>query len=299
MRSLCLGSGNAWPLNEIAADRYAQERLKAIADTPTGQRPKDRRYRSSLYVEMGGQRILIDCGPDFAHQRLEFGVKAIDALLLTHDHFDHTAGLFDLEVFKRASDAWRPLPVFAHPKTFETLIPRLGYLFGGLLERRDTQPFTEVRLGELTVRTFKTYHGPFAPGSVGYVLQDATRKLVYTSDFSHVVENEQAITDGGRPDVLVIEANWFNEPAQNTSGHMSFQRAMPLIRRWDPEQVYLIHFGDEDLDQQAMDPLPHDIPLTHDQWNRAVRQAFAADETLVRFTRQDDIVAFDGLEIKA
>ena len=61
--------------------------------------PHDRRLRSSAVVEIQGKRILIDCGPDFREQILRLPFGKLDAVLLTHEHYDHVGGVDDLRPF--------------------------------------------------------------------------------------------------------------------------------------------------------------------------------------------------------
>jgi len=61
--------------------------------------PRDSRLRSSVYVEYEGLRILVDAGPDFRQQMLRAGISGVDAILLTHNHKDHTGGLDDIRAF--------------------------------------------------------------------------------------------------------------------------------------------------------------------------------------------------------
>ena len=61
--------------------------------------PRDKRRRASVYVEYEGQKILVDAGPDFRQQMLREGISGVDAILLTHNHKDHTGGLDDIRAF--------------------------------------------------------------------------------------------------------------------------------------------------------------------------------------------------------
>ncbi|MBE6250256.1 MAG: MBL fold metallo-hydrolase [Bacteroidales bacterium] len=61
--------------------------------------PRDKRLRASVYVEHEGLRILVDAGPDFRQQMLREGISGVDAILLTHNHKDHTGGLDDIRAF--------------------------------------------------------------------------------------------------------------------------------------------------------------------------------------------------------
>ena len=61
--------------------------------------PQDKRLRSSVFVEYEGLKILVDAGPDFRYQMLREGITNVDAILLTHNHKDHTGGLDDIRAF--------------------------------------------------------------------------------------------------------------------------------------------------------------------------------------------------------
>ena len=60
---------------------------------------RDKRLRSSVMLETDTERVLIDCGPDFRQQMLRWGFKKIDAVLVTHEHYDHIGGVDDLRPF--------------------------------------------------------------------------------------------------------------------------------------------------------------------------------------------------------
>ncbi len=89
--------------------------------------PRDRRLRCSCLVEVNGLRILIDVGPDFRTQALRYGVDDVDAVLITHHHFDHVAGLDDLRPLLFRNRA--AIPCFAVGNTVETLTDMVPYIF--------------------------------------------------------------------------------------------------------------------------------------------------------------------------
>ena len=138
---------------------------------------------------------------------------------------------------------------------------------------------------------FQTKHGAFAQGSVGYLVRfrgatGADKTLLYTSDFVDLVEFPEAPS---RPDYLVIQSFWLNEPVHNRPNHMSFQRAIRFIERFDPVEVtFVVHIGDADMvpgdpcnsyakKYAPSDPLkppsggePYPIPLNQEQWQETV-----------------------------
>jgi len=84
---------------------------------------------------------------------------------------------------------------------------------------------------------------------VGYVFEpvedNVVSKLVYTSDFKTLPEEPEFLS---RPEILLIQAHWLNEPGNNRPNHMSLQRALDYIQRWRPKRaVYLLDFSDGDF----------------------------------------------------
>ena len=89
MKITILGSGTSCGVPQIGCP------CKVCTSTD----PKDKRLRTSALVEVGGKRILIDCGPDFRQQMLRIDFKPLDAVLITHEHYDHVGGLDDLRPY--------------------------------------------------------------------------------------------------------------------------------------------------------------------------------------------------------
>lgn len=89
--------------------------------------PRDNRLRTSALVEHNGFRILIDCGPDFRQQMLRQSISDLDAVILTHQHKDHTGGLDDIRAFNYFRQA--AFPIYAEPNVQESLKMEYSYAF--------------------------------------------------------------------------------------------------------------------------------------------------------------------------
>ena len=89
MRITILGSGTSCGVPQIGC----------TCEVCTSTDPKDKRLRCSALVEVDGANILIDCGPDFRQQMLGIDFKPLDAVLITHEHYDHVGGLDDLRPY--------------------------------------------------------------------------------------------------------------------------------------------------------------------------------------------------------
>ena len=301
-----LGTGGAWPVPELSCDcRICREmRLK-----------NQSRKRTALLLR-GESKLLIDCGPDIASQLEPYELERLDGVLLTHEHGDHYLGLDALCSYKRSRprDCYGPIPVYVTRESWEVIGSHFGYLVqSGVIEIRPVEPGQNYVFKEFELTPFKTNHGGFAPGSVGYVIRtrgtDGTRiRLVYTSDFVDLPECPQALCD---TDYLVIQSFWLNEPRENRLNHMSFQRALEFIKAWRPRrETYLVHIGDGD--QVYGDPAntmakkyepgsplcvpstqqPYPVPLNQEQWQKTVDQILADHGLSFRVT-----VAYDHLRV--
>ncbi len=240
MEILFLGTGAAWAVPEHSCGCAICSRMLAEGEERT---------RTSFLVR-GSESILVDCGPDWRIQMRTHQLERPDVILITHEHGDHFLGLDDLLAFRRSlpADSWRPIPVYATEQSWKAIEIRFGYLLGSLIEKRYAVPGVQLEGLKTRVTPFKTYHGPTAAGSVGYVLEDQLSgqdfKIIYTSDFSRLEAEPRILME---PDVLIIQSHWLNEPRENRPNHMSFQRAMDYIRKWRPRrETCLVHISDAD-----------------------------------------------------
>ena len=297
-----LGTGSAWSVPEYGCDCAVCRRMRSLGE---------RRMRSSLFID-GEEKILIDCGPDMREQMTRFSLPLMDAVLITHEHGDHYLGLDELLSYRRCveSELWRPIPIYATEETWKSIEPRFGYLLGSLLEKRSAQPGIPLQGLTSTIVPFKTDHGDFPRGSVGYTIfygSEKKKKLAYTSDFERVNHGEHLLENA---DTLVLQTNWLNEPEFNRPHHMSFQRALDYLERWRPRKTFLIHISDQDWiegdpsnrylkKQRPLDPLrsprtgaPYPIPTCQEEWSATVQKIVEERNLPLNIE-----AAFDGLTV--
>lgn len=112
-----LGTGTSQGVPMIGCD----------CDVCRSDNPKDKRYRASAYIQYEGLDILVDAGPDFRSQMLRAGIRHIDAILLTHNHKDHTGGLDDVRAFNYIERA--PVRIFCEKYVEESLKREYSYAF--------------------------------------------------------------------------------------------------------------------------------------------------------------------------
>jgi phosphoribosyl 1,2-cyclic phosphate phosphodiesterase len=286
MKLIFLGTGAAWGLPELNCDCMVCLEMR---------RKEEKRTRPSVLLT-GKGNVLMDCGPDIASQLTTHGVDGLDGVLITHEHGDHYMGLDELFSYKRATTrgAFKPIPVYLTKKSWEVIGMRFGYLVDmGVIEIHEVEPNESFTLKGFEFSPFKTNHGSFAAGSIGYILKTSDShgketRLVYTSDFWDLPESPQ---DLFHPDYLIIQSFWLHEPAKNVPQHMSFQRALEFLREWQPvKETFLVHIGDGDVipgdpanemlkKNKPADPLrspeggdPYPPPLNQEQWQKVVDQ---------------------------
>ena len=222
---------------------------------------RDQRLRTSAMVEVDGVRIIIDAGPDFRQQMLREGVRHIDAILLTHGHTDHVAGLDDVRAFNFVDyPEIHRVDIFAAPYTVQTVLKVFDYAFAqnkyrGVpeidLHTIDMQQ--SFRVGEVEITPISGKHSRF--DVTGYRIG----KLGYLTDFKEISDEEIAKLKG--IELLVVNSLRF-EPHDS---HFSVTEALNLIEKVAPQQAYLTHMSHEiGLYDQAASRLPEGVKFAYD-----------------------------------
>ena len=222
---------------------------------------RDRRLRTSAMVEVGGVRLVIDAGPDFRQQMLREGVRQIDAILLTHGHTDHVAGLDDVRAFNFVDyPEIHRVDIYAAPYTTQTVLKVFDYAFAqnkyrGVpeidLHTIDVgQPF---KVGEVEIVPIAGKHSRF--DVTGYRIG----ALAYLTDFKEIADEEVEKLKG--VETLVVNALRF-EPHDS---HFCVAEALALIERVAPREAYLTHMSHEiGLYDQASSRLPEGVKFACD-----------------------------------
>ena len=224
--------------------------------------PRDTRSRCACLVETDNLTLLIDTGPDFRQQALREGIDRVDAVLYTHHHFDHVAGLDDLRPFFFGNKA--PIPCFARTNVATVLRERFDYIFKdgtypGLPKlnlRVVEEAFrAESRYGadaSLPVTPVEVYHGQLP--IYGYRIG----RFAYLTDTSRVPEASFEVLHD--LDVLVLDAL----RTEKHPTHFSFDEAVATARRIGARQTYFIHMTHSVLHAEIDATLPEGIALGYD-----------------------------------
>lgn len=220
--------------------------------------PKDKRLRVSVWVSWDNFSLIIDCGPDFRQQMLTSKCPQVDAILYTHEHADHTAGLDDIRPFNFKQGE---ISVYAHERVLNNLKRRFDYVFESenkypgaptvkAIEVVNNQSFV---LGGKEIIPINVMHGSLQV--FGYRIES----FAYLTDVKTI--NSQELDKLKNLDVMVINA--LREEHHKT--HFNLQEALDFIALVKPKKAYLTHisyllgFHDE-----VQNKLPNSVYLAFD-----------------------------------
>jgi phosphoribosyl 1,2-cyclic phosphate phosphodiesterase len=218
---------------------------------------RNKRLRTSIHVEVNGKSFVVDTGPDFRQQMLRENVQRLDAVLFTHAHRDHTAGLDDVRAFNfmQGSD----MPVYGRQEVLDQLKVEFAYAFAkdaypGLpritLNRIDDQPFAldDVPVTPLPVMHLRLPVLGFRFGNFSYI-----------TDANLIPEETLRRLTG--TEVLVLNALQI-EPHVS---HFNLDEALKMIERIQPARAYLIHISHKlGLHSAVEKKLPAKVLLAYD-----------------------------------
>jgi phosphoribosyl 1,2-cyclic phosphate phosphodiesterase len=222
--------------------------------------PRDRRSRSSAYIETPECAWVIDTGPDFRQQALRENIRRLDAVLLTHAHTDHIMGFDDLRAYCRGG---RAIPVHGSATTLDHLKAAFAFAFDGKHRFPGyvnpdphvvTGPF---QLGATEVVPLPVPHG--RTETYGYLFsRDGHRLLAYISDCKSVPEHVRALISG--VDTLVLDALREREHAT----HMTVAEALETAAAIRPRRTLFTHLCHELAHAAVEAELPADVRVAYD-----------------------------------
>jgi phosphoribosyl 1,2-cyclic phosphate phosphodiesterase len=195
--------------------------------------PRDKRLRASVLVEHQDTVVIIDTGPDFRQQMLSARVDRLDAVIFTHEHRDHIAGLDDIRAFNYLQD--RPMDVYCEDRVLRALQHTFPYIFA---ERKypgipqvnfhhiGNEPFT---VGGMAIIPVRAYH--YRLPVLGFRIGDFT----YITDANLIDPEELEKIKGTRYFTICALRK------RKHISHYSLSEALEVIKMVNPEQAYLTH----------------------------------------------------------
>ena len=218
---------------------------------------RDKRFRSSIFVELDQVSLVIDTGPDFRMQMLRAGVKKLDAILFTHEHKDHTAGLDDIRPFNFRQK--KDMPIFGRKNVLEQIQKEFSYVFSpnkypgvpqiDLIEI-DENPFNLQGVSIIPIPVFH-YKLPV----LGFRIGDFS----YITDANFIPDETFKLLEG--TDVLVLNALQL-EPHIS---HFTLKEAIVQAQKIGAKKTYFTHISHKlGLHEQVSRNLPEGIHLAFD-----------------------------------
>jgi phosphoribosyl 1,2-cyclic phosphate phosphodiesterase len=220
--------------------------------------PRDQRLRSSVALFFRDKVWVIDTGPDFRLQALRYRLPTVDAILFTHAHKDHTAGLDDVRPYNYLQR--KRIPLYADPLAADQLRREFSYAFGEanypgvpLLDLWEIQPFSPFQLHGVEVYPLLLWH--YKLSILGYRIGG----LAYLTDVSQIPDETWPYLQG--LEVLVLSA-LRREPH---IAHLHLDAALHIVARLRPKSAYFTHISHlMGLHEQVQAELPEGVFLAYD-----------------------------------
>ena len=223
----------------------------------TSKNPKDKRTRTSILIEYNGKNIVVDTGPDFRQQMLREKVMHLDAILFTHEHKDHIAGMDDIRAFNFQSK--QDMPVYATPQVEIGLKKEFHYIFA----EYQYPGIPKIDLHYIDNNPFELFGKSIIPITVMHYKLPVTAfrfdNFTYITDANFIDPVEKEKIKG--TEVLVINA-------LRQTPHISqftLQEALDLIEEIKPKKAYLTHIshllGSHD---EVSKSLPANVEIAYD-----------------------------------
>jgi phosphoribosyl 1,2-cyclic phosphate phosphodiesterase len=223
----------------------------------TSSNPKDNRLRVSVMIEVDGKNIVIDSGPDFRQQMLRENVKTLEAVVFTHEHKDHVAGLDDVRAFNYFSG--KHMDVYANEQVQVALKREFHYVFSG-----DNYPgIPRINVHTIDTAPFDVSGVKFIPIQVLHyqlpVLGFRVNDFTYITDANFISDEEIEKIKGTK--VLVLNAL---RRAKHIS-HFTLEEALELVKKINPEKAYFTHISHQlGLHDEVSKELPGNVELAYD-----------------------------------
>jgi phosphoribosyl 1,2-cyclic phosphate phosphodiesterase len=219
---------------------------------------KDKRLRSSIKIDYEGSVIVIDSGPDFRQQMLRTNTQRLDALLFTHEHKDHIAGMDDIRAFNYSLK--QAIDVYAHVRVQEALKREFQYIFSDFkypgvpeVNLHELKANQALSLCGLDILPIEVMH--FKLPVLGFRVSDFT----YITDANSISEASKDLIRGSK--VLVLNALRH----ETHISHFTLDEAIALAHELQIPQVYLTHISHQlGLHEQVQATLPAGISLAYD-----------------------------------
>ena len=218
---------------------------------------KDKRLRVSILIESPQTTIVIDTTPDFRYQMLRAGVKKLDAVLFTHPHKDHIAGLDDVRAFNFFGE--KPMQLYANQMTIDALMREFAYAFAD----KKYPGVPNLELNSITLDPFSIGDISIIPIQVWHLKMPVYGfrfgKFTYITDANKIDEEEKEKIKGS--EILVLNAL----RKEKHISHYNLKEAIDLVKELQVSQAYFTHISHQlGRHKDVENDLPEGIHLAYD-----------------------------------
>jgi phosphoribosyl 1,2-cyclic phosphate phosphodiesterase len=233
--------------------------------------PKDKRLRTSVLISYGGKNVVIDTGPDFRQQMLRENVRQLEAVVFTHEHKDHIAGMDDIRAYNYLQQ--RDMDIYATEHVQEALKRDFFYVFSN--SKYPGIPKAQLHTLHHGV-SFNLMGLDFLPFEVMHLLLPITGfrigDFTYITDANFISEEAKQYIRGSK--VIVLNAL----RKEKHVSHFTLDEAVALMKEFAPQRGYFVHMSHqigkhEDVNKMlpsfirlAYDGLTVEVPVPPDRW---------------------------------
>ncbi len=218
---------------------------------------RDKRLRTSIHIEVDGKSLVIDSGPDFRQQMLRENIRQLDAVLFTHQHKDHTAGLDDIRTYN--SLLKKDIPIYARLEVMEQLKQEFAYIFSENKYPGVPSVATHIienqafMIGNLSVLPIEVLH--YKLPVFGFRIYDFT----YITDASQISDVELEKIKGSK--IVVLNALH----REKHISHFNLSEALEVLAKINAPQSYLIHLSHNmGKHAEVTKELPQNVQIAYD-----------------------------------
>ncbi|MFN5387389.1 MAG: MBL fold metallo-hydrolase [Bacteroidota bacterium] len=198
--------------------------------------PRDKRLRTAAVISKGRTTIAIDAGPDFRQQMLQNRINSLDAIVFTHEHKDHLAGLDDVRAYNYHQN--QAMPLFASMRVQEAIRREFAYVFENSkypgiphVQLHEIHPFSQFKIGEIDLLPLEVKH-MFMP-----VMGFRIEKFAYITDANFI--SEEVIEKLKGIEILVLNAL----RKEKHPSHFTLDEAMLMAQKIAAKKTYFIHLS--------------------------------------------------------